>query len=69
MSMKGYGRLIRGFGDLAIWRFGDLSICQFGDLKMDIAVANVVIKNTKLEKIFHALVICSDCTLFYAKSP
>ena len=32
MSMKGYGRLIRGFGDLAIWRFGDLSICQFVNL-------------------------------------
>ena len=37
--------------------------------KMDIAVANVVIKNTKSEKIFHVLVISSDCTLFYAKSP
>ena len=36
---------------------------------MDIAVANVVIKNTKSEKIFHVLVISSDCTLFYAKSP
>ena len=32
MSMKGYGRLIRGFGDLAIWRFGDLAICQFVNL-------------------------------------
>ena len=32
MSMKGYGRLIKGFGDLAIWRFGDLSICQFVNL-------------------------------------
>ena len=40
MSMKGYGRLIRGFGDLTIWRFDDL--------KMDIAVANVVIKNIKI---------------------
>ena len=48
MSMKGYGRLIKGFGDLAIWRFVNLSICQFGDLKMDIAVANVVIKNIKI---------------------
>ena len=26
-------------------------------------------KNTKSEKIFHVLVISSDCTLFYAKSP
>ena len=56
MSMKGYGRLIRGFGDLAICQFVNLSICQFvnlsicqfGDLKMDIAVANVVIKNIKI---------------------
>ena len=40
MSMKGYGRLIR--------RLGDLAICQCGDLKMDIAVANVVIKNIKI---------------------
>lgn len=32
MSMKGYGRLIRGFGDLTIWRFVNLSIWQFGDL-------------------------------------
>ena len=40
MSMKGYGRLIR--------RFADLPICRFGDLKMDIAVANVVIKNIKI---------------------
>ena len=53
MSMKGYGRLIKGFGDL----------------KMGIVAVNVDIQNTKLEKIFHALVICSDCTLFYAKSP
>ena len=44
MSMKGYGRLI----NLAICQFVNLSICQFGDLKMDIAVANVVIKNIKI---------------------
>jgi len=36
---------------------------------MGIVAVNVDIQNTKLEKIFHALVICSDCTLFYAKSP
>jgi len=36
------------FGDLSIWRFGDLSIWRFDDLKMDIAVANVVIKNIKI---------------------
>ena len=29
MSMKGYGRLIKGFGDLAIWRFGDLLMGGF----------------------------------------
>ena len=48
MSMKGYGRLIRRFADLPICRFGDLAIWRFGDLKMDIAVANVVIKNIKI---------------------
>ena len=31
MSMKGYGRLIRGFGDLAICQFVNLSIWRFED--------------------------------------
>ena len=31
MSMKGYGRLISGFDDLAIYQFVNLSICQFED--------------------------------------
>ena len=48
MSMKGYGRLIRGFDDLAIYQFVNLSICQFVNLKMDIAVTNVVIQNIKI---------------------
>ena len=35
----------------------DLDCEEYLSGKMDIAVANVVIKNTKSEKIFHALVI------------
>ena len=36
------------FVNLSIWRFVNLAIWRFGDLKMDIAVANVVIKNIKI---------------------
>ena len=31
MSMKGYGRLVRGFGDLTIWRFVNLAIWRFAN--------------------------------------